>query len=170
MIKLYKNTKSNIGRGVIVDECGVPCKRRIKAVAAVTDGLGTRMVIDVSRGLPKPDRRWVCMQEHRLLEDVWDNWRTYYKDALPRENAVVKDYERRWDELREAWGDEETLRQAYNKHVARRDWLKVMVDRLDQAQLKRKVLRNFARKVLHAFAGQVIAGEQDDQVVQKNEE
>lgn len=137
MIKLYKRRKNNIGRGVIVEDCGVPCKRRIKAVAAVTDGLGTRMAIDASRGLPKTDKRWVIMQEHRLLEDVWDNWTAYYRDALPKEAAVVKDYERRWDELRESWGDEDLLRQAYNRHVARRDWLKVMMDRLDQVKLSR---------------------------------
>lgn len=93
MIKLYKKIESNIGRGVVVFEYGRPCKRRIKAVAkGFTDFVGTRDLVDVSRGRFDDGRENVHMFDAHTLDTVWDNWHAFMKDEVARLEAEIKEY------------------------------------------------------------------------------
>ena len=144
MIQLYNRRKNNIGRGVVIMDCGSPCKRRIKAVGDITDANGTRTVVDVSRGLRTG---YASLYDLRPLDKVWDNWHAYYRDELPRLEARAQDYVDRWDELAEAWGDVKQLRRAYDLAVRERDHVATMLARMDAATEKRRHERQLRRNM-----------------------
>ena len=159
MIKLYKKIERNIGRGVIVFEYGRPCKRRIKAVAkGFTDFVGTRDLVDVSRGRFDDNREHVHMFDAHTLNTVWDNWHAFMKDEIARlkcELDKIADKIRRLEQLeaghfqdmREDDYIELARSRRYRDDLGRLlDHWTALLERTDEAQERRRQRREQKRE------------------------
>ena len=155
MIKLYNWTPSNIGRGVIVECYGRPCKRVIKNVVTATDANGTHVLVDVTRG-----RNWWYTSYGELvpLDRCWDNWHAWLPHGIETYEKALQTLE---DEPRKLLPQGYTQEQLEVRRVAytnARDKLMAMKARLDAATEKRRTARKLVRELREA-------GRQSDQLL-----
>ena len=159
MIKLFKNVKKNIGRGVIIVAYGRPCKRRIKAIIPnLTDRNGTVTFVDVSKGRfgDYTVYRSLNMDSVRPLEEVWDNWHAYMQDCIAALDRNIADLDTELAEEDAKMALEgrttsidllEGVRSYRDSLVKQCDQWRKLLARADAAQIRRRGRRKQAREL-----------------------